>query len=229
MLFDIPADKLAEAARTMKVYLHEIKDTDKEVLGTDQDAWVRDTLVELNEEGERDRLRPTKAKAKSFPAKVRINLRKVDDFYVVSGDLDASVQLLCSRCGDAFEFHVHDRFSSLYSKDKETAGISYLDQKSNPRGQNKGYARHAHNDVETEAKEATDDLEIMYIAEDFLELADVIREQIQLRIPFQPLCREDCKGLCPNCGADLNVGRCACAKLTKKNAFSVLKDFKIKN
>lgn len=43
-----------------------------------------------------------------------------------------------------------------------------------------------------------------------LELADVIREVLILAAPEYPLCREDCRGLCPRCGADLNDGPCGC-------------------
>jgi len=37
-----------------------------------------------------------------------------------------------------------------------------------------------------------------------------IRDQLILDYPFKPLCREDCKGLCPGCGKDLNLGSCNC-------------------
>ena len=40
----------------------------------------------------------------------------------------------------------------------------------------------------------------------------MLREQFVLAVPFAPLCREDCKGLCPQCGIDLNTGTCACEK-----------------
>ena len=43
-----------------------------------------------------------------------------------------------------------------------------------------------------------------------VDLDELVREQILLAIPSRRLCREDCKGLCPKCGADLNAGHCAC-------------------
>lgn len=43
-----------------------------------------------------------------------------------------------------------------------------------------------------------------------LHMADVIREYLLLALPMQPLCREDCKGLCPHCGHNLNEGPCDC-------------------
>ena len=38
-----------------------------------------------------------------------------------------------------------------------------------------------------------------------------IEEQLQLELPMKALCREDCKGLCPQCGADRNAAPCDCA------------------
>ncbi len=43
-----------------------------------------------------------------------------------------------------------------------------------------------------------------------LDLEDPMREYALLSIPMLPLCREDCKGLCPQCGANLNDGPCDC-------------------
>lgn len=209
----------------MKIYLHEIKDHDKEVDVTEAEPWVAKTLESLDEDSEEE-FRPAKAKAPR-PAKIHFNLRKVDEVIVVSGDMKTHVNLLCSRCAAAFQLPLDEHFTALYCKDKEMAGISYLDKNGNPRGQNKSYARHAQSDSDDNgATEAANDLEITYIAEEHLDLSAVLMEQVQLRIPFQPLCREDCKGICSNCGADWNLGRCACAKIMNKNPFSVLKNFK---
>ncbi|MCS6843412.1 MAG: DUF177 domain-containing protein [Caldilineales bacterium] len=44
-----------------------------------------------------------------------------------------------------------------------------------------------------------------------LDLHEVLRQEVLLEIPMQPLCRPDCAGLCPSCGEDLNLGACQCA------------------
>ena len=44
-----------------------------------------------------------------------------------------------------------------------------------------------------------------------LDLGEQARETLLLEIPVAPHCREDCAGLCPRCGADLNEGPCGCA------------------
>jgi uncharacterized protein len=45
-----------------------------------------------------------------------------------------------------------------------------------------------------------------------LNLADQVWESLLVLLPIRLLCREDCAGLCPNCGADLNEGPCSCGK-----------------
>jgi uncharacterized protein len=44
-----------------------------------------------------------------------------------------------------------------------------------------------------------------------LHLADLVREYLLLELPMHPLCKEDCKGLCPTCGRNLNQGPCQCS------------------
>lgn len=48
---------------------------------------------------------------------------------------------------------------------------------------------------------------------DELELIPIIHDAIHLAVPIAPCCREDCRGLCPTCGADLNQGPCNCPTL----------------
>jgi uncharacterized protein len=51
---------------------------------------------------------------------------------------------------------------------------------------------------------------VLHVAGEVLETEPILLEQLQLNIPMKPLCRPDCAGLCPVCGADLNLGACAC-------------------
>ena len=56
-----------------------------------------------------------------------------------------------------------------------------------------------------------------------LELDDAVRSALLLEMPFRVLCKEDCKGLCSQCGQDLNINECSCQKdLTHRNPFSAL-------
>lgn len=56
-----------------------------------------------------------------------------------------------------------------------------------------------------------DDEESYRIVEDTLDLRPMLREAVALELPLAPLCRAECAGLCPICGADRNTERCECA------------------
>lgn len=60
-----------------------------------------------------------------------------------------------------------------------------------------------------------------------IAICKLVKELIILSIPMKNLCDEDCKGLCPKCGQDLNKGQCDCDTDDVDIRFSVLKDFKI--
>lgn len=58
-----------------------------------------------------------------------------------------------------------------------------------------------------------EDNDEFYLIEDMhFNLDELVREDVLLSLPTKILCREDCKGLCPYCGADLNKGECGCKK-----------------
>lgn len=59
-------------------------------------------------------------------------------------------------------------------------------------------------DIEAEEKD------IRPIEDDQIDLVPLIREALLLKIPFAPICQEDCKGLCPVCGGDRNEAACDC-------------------
>jgi len=51
---------------------------------------------------------------------------------------------------------------------------------------------------------------------DWLNLLPMVRDTIHLAVPIAPRCRPDCRGLCPQCGADLNKGQCGCAAVRSR-------------
>lgn len=62
-----------------------------------------------------------------------------------------------------------------------------------------------------------------------IDADEFVREQILLALPSRLLCRENCEGLCPECGADLNAGRCSCEKEETDPRWSALADWKKRN
>ncbi len=65
----------------------------------------------------------------------------------------------------------------------------------------------------------------LFIGEDgFIDLAPLVRELSLLEVPIQPICREDCLGLCQECGQNLNEGDCGCADEALDPRLAALKE-----
>jgi len=74
-----------------------------------------------------------------------------------------------------------------------------------------------------------DDLEVGWYRGKTLELDPYFGEVVSLCIPLQPLCREDCAGLCPRCGIDRNEERCNCSETNADSPFAALAALKTKS
>ncbi|HEX4865395.1 MAG TPA: DUF177 domain-containing protein, partial [Acidimicrobiales bacterium] len=57
-----------------------------------------------------------------------------------------------------------------------------------------------------------DDEETYPLEGEFLDLQPLVRDALLLELPLAPLCSDECRGICPTCGADLNAGGCACVE-----------------
>ncbi|MFN7976446.1 MAG: DUF177 domain-containing protein [Acidobacteriota bacterium] len=67
-------------------------------------------------------------------------------------------------------------------------------------------------DEEGEAEVMEKDVDIEYYRRPVFDLLALVREQVYLGVPMDPVCRADCAGLCPRCGADRNLGPHACTE-----------------
>ena len=75
--------------------------------------------------------------------------------------------------------------------------------------------------------ELTDsEMDIVWYDEPFIELLDFVKSEIVLNRPYKAVCSDNCKGLCPVCGADLNEGDCGCNKEIIDDRLSVLAKLK---
>lgn len=103
----------------------------------------------------------------------------------IRGRLTANVGLPCSRCLEPVRFSVATEFDQFYASNAEhpLQGEIALQQK---------------------------DTEVGFFSGDFIDASDIAREQILLNLPMKPICREDCKGLCPHCGKNRNLQDCNC-------------------
>ena len=121
------------------------------------------------------------------PASVRaeLYLGRSGRGLLIGGTFVGDVVLICSRCLESFRFQAQDRFD-LYC----ALGLQA------PEGE--------------ERELAVDELDVTYIEEGRINTDHLLRENVLLGLPVQPVCREDCRGLCSRCGANLNLGSCGC-------------------
>lgn len=121
----------------------------------------------------------------------------------VAGDFAARVELACARCLEPIARDVSRKFDLLYRPLGADAGKEELS---------------------VTAAEA----EVGYYQGEGVLLEDVIREQVLLSIPLKAICRDDCKGLCPHCGKNLNQEQCNCAEPLEDPRWAALKDIREK-
>jgi uncharacterized protein len=138
------------------------------------------------------------------PVAVHFVLKHQDRNLRLAGGVETGIRFRCSRCAKEFS----KAFSSSFD-------LTYLPQ---PEWSNE--------DAEIELK--YEDMEIAYYDGIALDVNLIVLEQIELAMPMKFVCREDCRGLCYKCGADLNEGPCLCRKEEIDSRMSVLLEFKKK-
>ncbi len=171
---------------------------------------LRDKAVEISEEFPASRF-PLLSEmveggelAITSPLRVEATAAWEFDHIRVKGLVSAGVRYACSRCLAGYD----DRLSSAFvlfftrsSADKEPP------------------------DEEVELSDV--DLVSVTFQGDEIDLAPVVEEQFISELPMKPLCREECRGLCGSCGADLNDGDCGCGGSSAAHPFGVLRNLKI--
>lgn len=141
----------------------------------------------------------------SFIGPVRCDATVVREYdhVRVAGRITVPVALVCSRCLVDYESLLDSSFTIIFRK--ATAEVGVLEE-------------------ETELSEQ--DLIASCYHGDEIDMTHEIEEQISMEVPLQPLCGDNCKGLCPECGTDLNHDTCSCSASQFNFKFSALKDFK---
>jgi uncharacterized protein len=119
----------------------------------------------------------------------------------VKGSLAATLEVSCARCLEAIAETVKRDFDLLYR----------------PQGTDAGRDEISVTDAEAE---------IGYYEGEGILLEDVVREQVLLAVPLKVTCRENCKGLCPHCGKNLNEGQCDCTVEIEEPRWAALKEIR---
>jgi uncharacterized protein len=136
------------------------------------------------------------------PLQSEARIRKAGQMVLIEGKIQTSLRLQCVRCLKEFSHPLSSTFEATLQSMKEAS-----------------FAEEAELDKK--------DVELGFFETEEIQLSEIACEQVFLEIPYQPLCHEGCKGLCPMCGKNLNLSSCGCVKEQFGSGFSVLEKLKL--
>jgi uncharacterized protein len=120
------------------------------------------------------------------PVELEFDIHKDKARFRLVGRTATVLELSCSRCVEPYRMPVEASFDLRYVPASEMS-------------------------AEDDREVGQEDFETSYYRDDVIDLGELMREQFYLVLPMKPLCSEACKGLCAQCGTNLNTGACACA------------------
>lgn len=132
------------------------------------------------------------------PVGIDIKIVKSGERVKTGGRVKTAAELVCSRCLKKFPFSVETEYALEYHPARECA-------------------------EEVNVRLKKDELSALYYTEPVINLDEDVRQTIHLAIPLKPVCGENCPGLCPSCGADLNMEDCGCTDSAADPRFEKLK------
>jgi len=141
------------------------------------------------------------------PLKAALRAQRIGDMVEIEGNISTVVRMNCGRCLQSFKMPLESSFALAYSQ-KEPAS--------------------EHSDSNKEELELTaEDMGLIYYQGEEINLKNEIQEQVVLAFPLRTICKPDCRGLCPKCGADLNTEECDCDRSSPVGKFDALKNLKL--
>jgi uncharacterized protein len=132
------------------------------------------------------------------PVHLVLVVHKDREAFRVKGRVETALRLECGRCLEPFTVPVASAFDLRY------------------------VALEQGGEGEREIRDE-DDLTTSYYRDGTLDLDELMREQFELALPMKPLCAEGCKGLCPQCGTNLNKAACGCTPAREDPRLAALK------
>ena len=135
------------------------------------------------------------------PATVTGKVRLSGEQVFVNGHVETRAQVECDRCLQPVAIPVNADFTLEYisGSDYESSDVVELTE---------------------------DELSVSVFDGEALDVDEIVKEQILLAVPTRMLCREDCKGICPECGTDRNTGKCNCVTNDIDPRWAALKDLR---
>jgi len=129
----------------------------------------------------------------------RVRLMRTDNGILTRGTLNAGSEITCSRCVSLFDYPLTLNMEEEYFPTTDIVTGAPLPE--------------------------PEELDCFTIDEhNTLDLTEAIRQYALLAIPMKPLCRQDCAGLCPSCGINLNQASCDCPREPTDSRWSKLRE-----
>lgn len=135
----------------------------------------------------------------SQPVMVELELTNTGELFLAQGQIKTLLLVACSRCLELFDLALETPFLMGYTEQQEMDSVL-----------------------------PDDDLEVRLFKGDIINMTSDVKETLRLALPMKALCNQDCRGLCPQCGQNLNRGTCSCEQKQVDPRLAVLRDF-IKN
>jgi len=141
------------------------------------------------------------------PLEAPILIHRMGEDLYLEGEIAGVLELTCGRCLTRYREPVHECFrlvlepaASRVPADPEGAAALVRD-----------------------GVFLSDELESGWFRGSEIDLGSFFQEVIAVAFPVQPVCREDCRGLCPGCGADRNAESCHCSEVRPDSPFAALR------
>ncbi len=141
------------------------------------------------------------------PVRGQVRVFHAHQMVEVEGHVAVAAKFICSRCLQEFEMPVESDFALTYCRELPEVDIE---------------------DDEEGAELSAEDMGLVLYDGHEIDLRESIQEQLIMALPATPVCDQGCKGLCPQCGADLNLTSCDCRPQDLNLKMAGLKDFKVK-
>lgn len=147
---------------------------------------------------------------KSSQAQGHLDLLRTNQNVTCNGSVEMSLAPECSRCGQGFETQLRVPILRHMVPHKALERETVVED-------------------EEGIELCEEDLAFSSYHNEEIDLAQLVVEEIQLALPLRFLCNEQCKGLCPRCGINLNESTCRCARLPEDSPFAALQGMKLKS
>lgn len=132
------------------------------------------------------------------PVRVRAAVEKTSRQLVLAAEISTEGNFICDRCLERFSLPMSAAFTVAYLQEQRAGAV---------------------------AGEAAEEPEVHVISPEtnMIDIGEDVRQYLLLAVPVKLLCSEECRGLCPHCGANLNRQQCSCTQDEVDPRWSALK------